>query len=70
MTSMEQICENFIGRSAENETNTGKYETEYKYIEWLIINELGVQGEYTEEELDAVFEKYCAGYKVYEFLKE
>ena len=70
MLNMDQIIDNFIGSSAENETATGNYGTERLYINWLISNCLGegTEDEYDDEKVQEVFEqKYCQGYKLDEF---
>ena len=66
MLNISEICDNFIGRSAENETTTGSYRREHKYIEYLIRTELG--DDPSEEDLNALWQRYCSGdYRLDEF---
>ena len=57
-TQMQTICDNFIGGAYEKDTWTGSFETEYKYIEWLFLSNYGDCEEYSEEEIDTIWEKF------------
>lgn len=66
MRTMEQIVNNFIGNSYDEDLHMGSYGEEADYIEWLIANELGE--DYTEEELNDLYEtKYLNGYRLDEY---